>query len=270
MTTEQRLDRLERQNRRLRTALSFVVVVLLGGGLLALRSQDSVPDVLKAKAVQVVDKDGNVLVNLASRTFAGDTWGYIETMTPEAQKLVSIDTTGSFDSVRRVGAINTYHYEGKPLVSIGADFGGDNIGTVGGLRTYNGGTPMVSLGSTLDGGGYVTTIQMDGQRKGQRRRGSVAGMGVQNGAGFVTTTGPKKGTAVWIGANKDGEAYISTWGRVSESSVLPFVIMSRKDGAGVVGVRNPSGELDFSELLVPMTGQPEKPWQWYSTLPVAD
>jgi hypothetical protein len=270
MTIDERLERLERQNRWLRSGLGLLVVVVLAGGLLGLAGQDdTVPDIVKARAFHAVDEDGNVLVKVGGRTVYGTTCGSIDTMTSEAQKLVSIDTTAataSNDSAQRmVGAINTFHHEGQPLVSIGVDVGGPDDVTVGGIKILSGARagPVVSIGCTPDGGGSLVAF---GKVKGEQG-GAIASVGVFRGAGLIMTSGPKPGAMVRLGASKNGDACISAWGRVSPSVAQPLVVISSKDGTGIVGVHDSSGQNELANLLVPMTGPPTASWQpfWKGT-----
>ena len=70
-TTEQRMQKLEKQVRRQRRwniALGVLVVV---GGMMAAKGIQEVPDVIRAKKIQVVDDDGKVLVGMAGDKHGG-------------------------------------------------------------------------------------------------------------------------------------------------------------------------------------------------------
>ena len=261
MTTDERLDRLERQNRRLRSGLVSLVVVMLVGGLLGFATQDTVPDVLKAKELHAVDGDGNVLVRIGGKSANGFTWGYVETLNPEAQKLVSIGS----NVATGVGAIKTYS-KGQQLVNInGTNAGGTDLGQAGMIQTFieEKPSPIVMIATSLDGGGNLSVFSPFEKVNGRRVPGGSASINVLGRAGQIRVWNHKKESVVWIGANQSGEGYISTWGTVSPTEVQPFVILSSRDGAGVVGVRAPSDEGQSSAQLVPMTGGINKPWKTF-------
>ena len=60
MTIEQRLERLERQNRWLKCGVASLVLAVLVAGIVGATGQERVPDLVKAKAFHVVGKDGKV------------------------------------------------------------------------------------------------------------------------------------------------------------------------------------------------------------------
>ncbi len=97
MTVEERLDRLERQNRRLKAGLASLLVAALAAGLVGFARQDSIPDVVEARAFHVVSEDGTVLVKLE-------------------------DTLGTGRGL--AGTITTLNGEGKTLVGLGGEAGG--------------------------------------------------------------------------------------------------------------------------------------------------
>jgi len=66
MTIEQRLDRLERQNRMLKGAGAAVLLGLLAVGVMGATQQEEIPDVVKAREFEVIGKDGTVKVWLSS------------------------------------------------------------------------------------------------------------------------------------------------------------------------------------------------------------
>ncbi len=78
MTVEQRLDRLESQNRRLRLGCIALLAITISGCVMGLRTarQDAatgdppLADVLRARRVEVVDSQGRVIAALAQNTTA--------------------------------------------------------------------------------------------------------------------------------------------------------------------------------------------------------
>ena len=61
---EQRLDRLETQNRRLRLGLALAVVIGTAGLIMGQAGQDTIADVVRARAFHVVSEDGTPLVKV--------------------------------------------------------------------------------------------------------------------------------------------------------------------------------------------------------------
>ena len=63
MTTEQRLARLERQNRWMRTALLALVMAGAGAIIMGQATSKKVPELIRAKKFQVVDDSGSPLAH---------------------------------------------------------------------------------------------------------------------------------------------------------------------------------------------------------------
>ena len=108
MTVEERLEKLERQNRRLIGSLISFVAIMAVVGCLGVSNQDSIPDVVKARAFHVVGKDGTNLVKLE-------------------------DSMG--DGTSRAGTVTTYDSNGEQLVQIGMTTTG--IGRVAILKSLS-------------------------------------------------------------------------------------------------------------------------------------
>ena len=133
MTTEQRLARLERSNRRLLLGLLFLAVAFVGagaflgsGGVFAAASEQGILDLVRARAFHVIGKDGTPLVKLE----------------------------GSFGNGQGLGTVTTLNRQGGMLVNLGATPRGD-----GAVATYNGkGQQLVVLGLSTGGSGMVTTL----------------------------------------------------------------------------------------------------------------
>ena len=79
MTIEQRLDRLETQNKRLRIGCCALVAILISGCVAGVRAarpeataaqEPTASDVIRARRVEVVDSQGRVIVALAQNTLS--------------------------------------------------------------------------------------------------------------------------------------------------------------------------------------------------------
>jgi hypothetical protein len=101
---EQRMARLEKSLQAYRVLLASILVL---GGTMAILSHSSktasVPDLIKAKAFQVVDDNGNALVEINKEKGNGQ----ISTYTPGGTRLVTL-----FTSDGGAGAINTFDKDG--------------------------------------------------------------------------------------------------------------------------------------------------------------
>ncbi len=69
MTTEHRIERLERTNRRYRWGITIVIFAAMIVG--AAGAGDDVSDVIRAKRFEVVNEEGRPVVSLAGPTCAG-------------------------------------------------------------------------------------------------------------------------------------------------------------------------------------------------------
>ena len=74
MTIEERLGRLERQNRVMKGGLGLLLVAAIAGGVLGFAGQQKgagVPDEIRAKQFIVVDDAGNPVIGLTSDEHGG-------------------------------------------------------------------------------------------------------------------------------------------------------------------------------------------------------
>ena len=94
MTVDERLDRLERQNRRLKVGLASLLAAAVAAGLVGFARQDSIPDLVEARAFHVVSEDGTVRVKLEDSLGPGDgVGGAVTTLNSEGQILVQLGVT---------------------------------------------------------------------------------------------------------------------------------------------------------------------------------
>lgn len=133
MSTEERLDRLERQNRLLKGGVGLTLLAVVAGGLLIFAVLGSVPEVIEARAFHVVTDDGRVLVKLEGMIYDDDTGG---------------------------GTVTTLNSQGYPTVELGAGpLGGDGSGEVSVLNDQ--GEEVVRLWA-LTNEGVITTLNGEG------------------------------------------------------------------------------------------------------------
>ena len=62
MTVEQRIETIERSLRRWRKAAITLCALLVVAGTMAASRQEEIPDVIKTRSLEVVNKDGEVVV----------------------------------------------------------------------------------------------------------------------------------------------------------------------------------------------------------------
>jgi hypothetical protein len=141
-TIEQRVIKLERSIQAYRIIFGATVIILMAFALMSSGKKDDIPDLVKAKAFQVVDDQGNVLVLINKERGSGQ----FATYSSSGQKLVRL-----FTSESNAGAINTFDPEGNLNFKI------TNTTTGGGyLAIYNPGLKeVVELGVLKTSDGYI-------------------------------------------------------------------------------------------------------------------
>ena len=93
MTTEERIERLERQNRHLRLGFASVAVAAVAIFAGAAHRQ-AVPEVIKAKAFHLVTDDGKTLVKIEDTKGLGfGIGGTVTTYAGNGTELVKLTTT---------------------------------------------------------------------------------------------------------------------------------------------------------------------------------
>ncbi len=146
MTIEERLDHLEKANRRWRVFAVSLSLVLAVGLFMAQGRSQMVPDVIRAKKIEVVGKNGAPVVSLS----AWDRGGRIHTMT----------NTGKMLFEATAGEVSVYNNKGQKLVKLSATKEGEGL-----LATYNHkGEGVVAIGATKEGEGALATYNGAGQK----------------------------------------------------------------------------------------------------------
>ena len=144
MTLEQRLERLEKHNRRLTTALTLTVVAMCAVVTMAAAElKDGYFDEVVARNIWVMNDAGEFVVSLGADD---DGNGAVLTQSTEGKMLVLLSST-----VDGQGTVTTYYQlNGKELVDLGAT---DNGGLI---MVYNKtGEGIVQMGADEYGNGLV-------------------------------------------------------------------------------------------------------------------
>ena len=119
-TTEQRLERLEKRNRRLTAALTLMVVAMCAVVTMAATGENyGVFDVVKARRIWVTNDAGKIVVTLDAND-GGD--GLVFTQSAKGKDLVTLNSTPYGD-----GTVTTFQPNGKELVGLTADDSGGMI-----------------------------------------------------------------------------------------------------------------------------------------------
>ena len=146
-TLEERVRDMERTNRHYRWAL------MLGGGavvaLLWCQFQSGrVPDVIRARKFEVVDREGLVSVALGTRMQAVGGYVFVFSREGEVASRLAVDMHGN-------GMVTTGNGRGQNLVEIGGCVGQGFVTTLGGGRRI--------VGIVYDGGNFISQ-HLDGNR----------------------------------------------------------------------------------------------------------
>ena len=148
---EQRVIKLEKSLQAYRIFFGTSVIILIAFVLMSSGKKDDVPDIIKAKAFQVVDNSGNVLVLMNKEKGSGQ----IATYASNGQKLVRL-----FTSESDAGAINTFDPNGNLNFKIT-----NNVKGGGYLAMYNSDLKeVVELGVLTSMDGYMQVNDVNGDK----------------------------------------------------------------------------------------------------------
>ncbi len=163
---EQRILKLEKSLRAYRIFLSTSVIILIAVVLMSSAKKEEVPDLIKAKAFQVVDDKGNVLVLINKERGNGQ----VATYNPAGQKLVRLFTSdgdaGAINTFDGNGSLNfkvtrttegggymaLYNSTNKEVMEVGVTKG--NAGYLQINDSYA--KRLVKMSTTTDGGGHLS------------------------------------------------------------------------------------------------------------------
>ncbi|MBK6633852.1 MAG: hypothetical protein IPG38_05660 [Chitinophagaceae bacterium] len=146
---EQRVKKLEKSLQAYRIFFSTSLVIFFAVVLISSGKKDDVPDIIKAKAFQVVDNSGNVLVLMNKEKGSGQ----LATYSSSGQKLVRL-----FTSESDAGAINTFDPDGNLNFKIT-----NNLKGGGYLAMYNTNLKeVVELGVLNSKDGYLQVNDNNG------------------------------------------------------------------------------------------------------------
>lgn len=147
LTTE--INELRNQVRTLKRMLFGVFGLVVVSGLLAATSLQSVPDVIKARSFEVVNKDGNLVAGLSVDP---DGNGALAILSKDMQPTCAIVSASPYG-----GMLSLANMDGEQKVLI------TSTGSAGTLHLYNNaGNKALHAGVNLGGNGHVTTHSSGG------------------------------------------------------------------------------------------------------------
>jgi hypothetical protein len=150
MNTEQRLNKLERQNKRMKKGMIGMVLAGISLLVMAQAAPPKVHDLIRAKKIEVVSDKGQTVISLEGWEHGG----MISTYNKKGLNLTSVAANDGGD-----GLITTYNSKGKKLVDITATE--DDTGSI---STYNSkGKYLVDITATKNGGA-ITTFDSKGKK----------------------------------------------------------------------------------------------------------
>lgn len=151
---EQRVITLEKSLKTYRIVVSSALILLVAFVLMSSGKKDEVPDLIKAKAFQVVDDRGNVVMLMNKERGSG----HLSTFSSSGTRLVRL-----FTSEGDAGAINTFDEEGNLNFKITQTTTGGGY-----LAIYNPELREVAeLGVLKTGDGYLQVNDSRGGRLGK-------------------------------------------------------------------------------------------------------
>ncbi len=151
MTIEQRIERLEKQNRRLKAAFGVSVIGVAGLFIMGQSAPTTspsaplfLPERVRAKRFEVINDAGKPVVTLMS----WDQGGWIETRDNQGHRLFDVSATDDGH-----GLLSTYNKEGNETVSLGGVKDGTGLQVVFDGR----GAKLLAAGAAEDGSGVIAS-----------------------------------------------------------------------------------------------------------------
>jgi len=220
MDLETRVEKLERQNRRLK-AVFCALGLLVGAGLLVGQvAPEKIPDVIKARRFEVIPKEGPAAGRSVVVLGASKLGGHIaaKNRDGEVSFLVAHDDAGNGSlgisnakgqeivTLRAKdegsGSLSTYNAEGQEIVSLTVC---ENRS--GGVSTYNAeGQEIVCLASLESGGGGINTYSKKGQALVGLRE-----VAPGNGGGAVLVFNGAGQTVCTLDVDESGNGTLGVW-----------------------------------------------------------
>ena len=229
MTVEERLDQLEKRNKRLTAALTLMAVAICAVVTVAATGDKDVRfDILTARHIFVENDAGEIVVSLGANR-VGD--GVVSTRTAEGKTLVMLNS-----AIGHKGTVQTFQPDGKVLVDLSA---GDDGGVV---NVYNKtGEAIAKMHADENGNGSIAEFDQVTAR----------GIWVTNDAGDVVVAllSNNLGNGVVGTRTAEGKQLVMLNSEGDIGGVYTYqpngkklVSMSASDNGGLINVYNKTGE----------------------------
>lgn len=118
MTTEERLGRLERQNRRMKKGLIALSLALASTLIMGQAIRSEIPNVIRARKFEVVNGRGRTMVELGSTRI----FGYLFISNQDGTVVTTISSNHVGD-----GMIRTLDRDGRPLIVLSSKKNGEGF-----------------------------------------------------------------------------------------------------------------------------------------------
>jgi len=227
-TIEMRLQKLEATNRRYKTIL-VLMLASFGTIFMAFRSPKTVPDVIQAKRIEVVDAYGNVLVKLSQDANKG----LIKTYNSSGQKLVNITYTTNNE-----GYIGLEDGTGKETMRLSSS----NEGGGGYIGIFNPAGKRTLTMCNDESGGNIYVSNSDGNSRATMQCNSSAGgfLALYNSSGYTALklTQTSSGNGDLYINNKEGDERV----RLSVSASAGNFQIKNNSKTMIVEMGGTSGE----------------------------
>lgn len=201
---EQRVRGLERRlSRSSRVQRGLIALLVLQLGLAAGEQDPVVPDVLRARALHVVDASGTPVVLIASDR---DGNGGLAVYDKQSRPLISLEA-----DQRGAGAVNVMDPD-RPATAaafLGVDPHGDGLSGVRSARDHGG----ASFGIGVHGAGEFALYNASGRRVG-------AFGGDAHGAGMLRLSDGSQSPAVHLGRTEDARGVVTVFDETGKAHVF--------------------------------------------------
>jgi len=187
-TFEQRLERLEKSQKRYRFATIGLLCLMVAG--VSMGQMNGVEDIV-CRSLRVVSVDGKTVANMGEFTEGG---GFVSTYSPSGKDLVRLGATV------KGGSVTTYSPSGKELVALAATVDGEGF-----VLTYSpSGKELVRLGSTGNGGSVTTYSQSNKE---------LLRLGATDNGGGIAVYNKTGERIITLAADDYGNGVVGAWNR---------------------------------------------------------
>ncbi len=210
MTMEQRMDQLEKRNKRLTVALTMMAVAMCAVVTMAATGlKDGNFDTVTARKILVKNVLGEVVVTLGSNDLADGLVEAHEILLWNNEGRIAVEL-GARGGGPGTGYVSTYSIEGKRLVQLTESDVGDGAVVT---RSAQNGNKLVEIGSNFGAAGLILVNNIQGRQLvqlGPTRGGDVGSILVGNGTEVLVS----------MDADEYGNGMVGVWNRKGKGRTL--------------------------------------------------